>query len=390
MKKMKLQAKIILPMIAIALMFYIHSEKILFSETFLRLQSIRDLKRIQIEAYFENLKWQIFVTKSDPFVKNAYQKFNLPPGGSDENSPADISLEISPVTKRFREIMAYNGWDELMLISLDDRLVCSVKKTADTSANKESEKIQNPLLLSAIAGIREKGGGDIIFSDFALDPLSGGLSGFMIGPLRDSTDAVMGYVAARISPDRLSEIIRQREGLGKTGTSYLMGSDQTIRCAGYPDAPAKDGKAIPAKITVNTESANEALSGKTGQRITPDDKGNGMISAYAPVKAGNLVWALIVEISAKEAVLQLKHIKMLIIMTLLISLIMGLMIALLLSRSIQSEISATMAGMESLSRKEQIEKFEGLMHEASNALEFEKAAFYRDKIRALKGQRLSP
>jgi methyl-accepting chemotaxis protein len=265
-----------------------------------------------------------------------------------------------------------------------------VKKTTDTSANKETEKIPNPLLLNAIADIREKGGEDIVFSDFAPDPLSGELSGFMTGPLRDNTEAMIGYVGARISPDRISEILQQRQGLGKTGTSYLMGADQTIRCAAYPDDPATAGNAAPAKITVNIESAGDALSGKTGQRMTLNDKNNRMISAYAPVKAGNLVWALIVEISADEAYGQLEHINMLIIITMIIALIMGLTVALLLSRSIQSEISATMAGMESLSRKEQIEKFEGLMHEASNMLEFEKAAFYRDKISALKGQRFSP
>lgn len=43
----------------------------------------------------------------------------------------------------------------------------------------------------------------------------------------------------------------------------------------------------------DTEASREALAGKTDAKVALDYTGNPVLSAYAPVKVGDLTWALL-------------------------------------------------------------------------------------------------
>ena len=64
---------------------------------------------------------------------------------------------------------------------------------------------------------------DIVFEDFApYEPSSGQQSAFIGYPLRDTTGAVAGVIAVRLSAEFINQIMPSRQGLGESGESYLL------------------------------------------------------------------------------------------------------------------------------------------------------------------------
>ena len=111
-------------------------------------------------------------------------------------------------------------------------------------------------------------------------------------------------VVLQLSLDSINGIMQQREGMGESGETYLVGSDMLMRSDSFlmPETHSvKASFANPAQGKVATLASSEALKGNSGTRKIIDYTGGEVLSAYTPVKVGNLNWALIAEIDASEA-----------------------------------------------------------------------------------------
>ncbi|MBF0279435.1 MAG: HAMP domain-containing protein, partial [SAR324 cluster bacterium] len=99
-------------------------------------------------------------------------------------------------------------------------------------------------------------------------------------------------------------IMQQREGMGKSGETYLVGPDKLMRSDSFLDPEGHSVKASFAGNVknngVDTEAANQVFNGKTEAKIITDYNGNPVLSAYAPVTFGSLTWAIIAEIDEAE------------------------------------------------------------------------------------------
>jgi len=113
-----------------------------------------------------------------------------------------------------------------------------------------------------------------------------------------------------------------KDGLGKTGESYIVGDDYLMRTnsrfmvedrenylqreldRGLPKATVDRMKALGTTIlqqNVKTPAADEALAGKTGEGIIDDYRGIEVLSAYAPLNIEGVKWAIVSEIDVTEA-----------------------------------------------------------------------------------------
>jgi methyl-accepting chemotaxis protein len=111
-------------------------------------------------------------------------------------------------------------------------------------------------------------------------------------------------IAFQMPVDKVSKVMSERTGLGKTGESYLVGSDFLPRSDVFLDTTYRTvAKSYrnPGQSRIETEQVKAALAGKTGTGIFTSYAGNEVLSAYAPVKVGNSTWVVISEIGTKEA-----------------------------------------------------------------------------------------
>ncbi len=111
-------------------------------------------------------------------------------------------------------------------------------------------------------------------------------------------------VALQLSLKAINTIMQQRDGMGETGESYLIGQDNLMRSDSFLDPKHHSviaSFADPSKGSVTSDAAKAALAGKTGSEIVIDYNGNPVLSAYAPLELGGVTWALLAEIDEAEA-----------------------------------------------------------------------------------------
>ncbi|TMO64459.1 methyl-accepting chemotaxis protein [Pseudoalteromonas aurantia] len=115
---------------------------------------------------------------------------------------------------------------------------------------------------------------------------------------------VVAIIVGQLSIDSINEIMTEREGLGNSGETYLVGPEKLMRSDSYLDSKfhsVSNSFKFPKNGRVDTVAVNEALDNLSNQKIIVNYNGNSVLSTYIPVKVFDINWALIAEIDENEA-----------------------------------------------------------------------------------------
>jgi methyl-accepting chemotaxis protein len=200
-------------------------------------------------------------------------------------------------------IKEYKFYD-LFLVNPKGYIIYSVAKEADYQTNIINGKYADSnfgKLTRRVVETRSYG-----MSDFApYEPSQGKPSAFIAKPLIDEHGDINLVVALQLSSKSINNLMQQRAGMGKTGETYLVGSDKRMRSDSYLDPQGHSMEASFAGTVeengVDTESVRQALAGNQGVHIIKDYNDNNVLSAYEPVQIDDVSWALIAEINESEA-----------------------------------------------------------------------------------------
>ena len=206
---------------------------------------------------------------------------------------------------RFQSFQEEFGYYDVFLADLNDgNIVYSVFKEIDYATSL----VSGPHANSPIAEVYQKAvkanKGEVVFMDFdQYTPSYNAPAGFVAAPIFDGNRRI-GVAIFQFPIAALNEILMERSGLGKTGETFLIGSDKLMRTDSYLDPKHHSVIASfrnPGKGRVDTEAARQALSGNSGTDVIIDYNGNPVLSAFAPVRFSELNWAIIAEIDVAEA-----------------------------------------------------------------------------------------
>ena len=203
----------------------------------------------------------------------------------------------------FAKYIKEYGYYDLFLINPDGYCFYTVAKESDYQTNFINGKYNSSnlgSLVKKVLGTKQYGMAD--FKPYA--PSNGEPAGFIAQPVVNNNGDTEIIVALQLSTEAINNIMQQREGMGETGETYLIGSDKLMRSDSYLDPEGHSIKASFAgtvrKNGVDTEAAREGLKGKTETKIVIDYNGNPVLSAYTPVQIGDVTWALLSEIDEAE------------------------------------------------------------------------------------------
>lgn len=201
----------------------------------------------------------------------------------------------------FDEAAKSYGFDDLYLVTGNGHCFHSVKNAGEMGENLITGTYGNTSLGKAVTrALAEK---SFVFEDFTLYPdVRGEPAAFMAYPLL-SGNRVDAIIAVRLSPAPINAVMAQREGLGETGETYLVGSDGLMRSDSSIDEESRSVKAsltVGEKGKLNTRSIEEALSGNTGHGIFENHRGEPALSAFAPLSFQGVSWGLIAEMDELE------------------------------------------------------------------------------------------
>jgi methyl-accepting chemotaxis protein len=231
-------------------------------------------------------------------------------------------------------------YDDLLLIHPNGTVFYTVARNADYSTNV----VQGQFADSGLGEIFRKVmlSKQFEFVDFSLyAPDNYEPAAFIAQPvLRNDTVEVV--VALRLSINSINQIMQERSGMGKTGETYLVGSDKLMRSDIYQDPEhhsVKTSFTDPSKGRVDTVASRQALAGFDGKQIIADYRGSKVLSAFTPVQVGDTTWALIAEIDEAEAFATISALKYLLVVIAVLGVVVIITIALLTTRSITRPIS---------------------------------------------------
>ncbi|WP_171044203.1 methyl-accepting chemotaxis protein [Pseudoalteromonas aurantia] len=159
---------------------------------------------------------------------------------------------------------------------------------------------------------------------------------FIASPLVYNGNAIATLIF-QLSIDHLNLIMTEREGLGESGETYLVGADGLMRSDSYLDPvnySVINSFKYPKKGTIETEAFKRAIAGEKGQKLVIDYNGQPVLSAFMPINVLGAKWALMAEIDEKEAFTAISNLQSLLAIILIIAIIAIIFIAFLFASTL--------------------------------------------------------
>ena len=314
----------LIPAVVLSMSALYISTDSLKSQAYNQLTSIRAIKKQQIESYFAEREGDLTMLSESIFDQVAQ---------TSAGKLAAMGEENHHYFKKFIE--TYDYYD-LFLISPQGDIFYTVAKEADYQTNLRSGPYKSSGLGELFKHVQEKGGFHLSdFSPYA--PSNNDPAAFVAMPLKVAGEVQL-IVALQLSTEKIAAIMQQREGMGETGESYLVGEDKRMRSDSYLDPVNHSMKASFAGTVkdngVDTAAAVAALAGMTDTQIIIDYNGNPVLSAYTPVKIHGVHWALLVEIDEAEVMQPVGELRWTIFIILFASIAVILGVAYLIAISI--------------------------------------------------------
>lgn len=177
------------------------------------------------------------------------------------------------------------GYYDILLISPTGKVFYSVAKEADYNTNILTGPYQDSNLGQLIRQVLDTQ--QFGFADFApYGPSGGEPASFIAKPLLHSNETEL-VVAIQLPLSAINTIMQERDGMGETGETYLVGPDMRMRSDSFLDPENRSVQASFAGTVadngVDTEASRQAIAGNSGQQIIIDYNGNYVLSDYDPI-----------------------------------------------------------------------------------------------------------
>lgn len=147
----------------------------------------------------------------------------------------------------------------------------------------------------------------------------------------DESKEIIGFVVLGIPITAINKImfgLTGKNGLGKTGETYLVGSDFLMR------SNSRFQENAVSNIEVASVAVMKAFKGETGYGIVKDYRDASCLSSYSRVDVDGLEWVILAEIDEQEAMIPVNSIRNSILLISVIIAAVVFVFALLVSRKI--------------------------------------------------------
>ena len=275
------------------------------------LTAVAALKKREIEQFFTARFRDAEILSRSADIRRLYRalhRYQLDSGVRADGPLAVSTPEYRAIWKEesgdlLNSIRKYGYPDVLIISGPHGQVMYSAASRTDLGTNLG----HGPLAHSSLASLWHKvvTRQSRVFEDFAPYPAADGRPVAFIGtPVRDDRGKLVAVLALRISPAAINDIMRQRDGMGSTGETFLVGPDKRMRSDAVLDPDHRSVKASFAGTArdngVDTDASRAALNGIKGVRITKNYRGRTVLCAFTPVRVGDVTWAVLAETGEAE------------------------------------------------------------------------------------------
>lgn len=286
------------------------SKDALVNESYSKLSAMRDIKKHQLEKFFQRCKSDIDVLTNSENLQNltwdmlsAYSDLEVKENEAFPVNDPSAKEQRLPHEEYFQKYLKDYGYSDIYIVLAEHgHIVYSAAKKADYGENLSFGKLKESPLATIYKQTLKNG--RTTFSDmqkYAIDNDDPAM--FVATPImvRAELQAVLIF---KIDIAQINVIANSREGYGTSQEDYLVGADKLMRSDSFLDPKNHSLKASfqnPSKGAVDTVASKEALSGKTDTKIVIDYNGNPVLSSFSTINIGeDLKWAILSEIDEAE------------------------------------------------------------------------------------------
>lgn len=257
-----------------------------------------------VTSLYSNLSDQGYALQSTYIVNNSEllgEKHKL----DYANDGSNYSKSHEKYHPTIRSYLEKFGYYDIFLLDTDSGdIVYSVFKELDYATSLVTGPYSKTNFANAFKKANRLNKGEYVLVDYKKYlPSYNSPASFIASPIFDRGQRI-GVLIFQMPIDRLNNIMGEREGLGKSGETYLVGGDYLMRSDSYLDQTNRTvfkSFQNPVKGKVETDAVKKALQGKSGESIIRDYNNNLVLSVYTPLTIGDFTWALVSEIDLSEA-----------------------------------------------------------------------------------------
>lgn len=311
---------------------YFTSRNALRNEALDGIEALRAARSEQINLWFSDRQRDLQALAADPkvpiFAKAAIDSLD---DSVDANDKREKNLEAIATAYRYypelddagdnsiystihirahdfyQQLLEINNYTDILIISLNGDVVYSVSKGDDFATNV-LEQSDNPLTAAFQQVINANRPDFVTFTDVTFyEPVNEPVV-FFAAPLFNR-GTMVGVLVLELPIDNLNTLLNLRDGLGKTGETYIVGGDSLFRSdSRFLTSLGVETTILNNTVRVDTDASHSALRGSTDTRIITGYRGVPVLSAWKPLvlrppsadSQNNIVWALIVEKEISE------------------------------------------------------------------------------------------
>lgn len=248
----------------------------------------------------------------------------------------------------FMPLTQARAYQDLFIVDRHGNVIYSVYKEKDFATNLINGEWKDTDFAKIFRDIKENGDNEqyITLTDFKSYAANDNeAASFMGSPVKNEEDEFVGALIIQMPVKHMNRVMQNPRGLGKTGESYLVGTDKLLRS----DLRLSNERTI-LKQKIESEAVTNALNGQTGMVAKANYKGVDVFAAYAPLKFMGLSWAVIAEMNQDEVLAPVHEMRTFILVGAGLTLLGVIVVGLVVARSLALPIS----------------RMTGVMHELAN------------------------
>jgi methyl-accepting chemotaxis protein len=279
-----------------------------------RLKTSRDIKKHQIETFFNKVIKDIRVLSRSANVyslttsiMSIYKKLSIKDGDKFPLSNLEIINKTKAHEKLLKGYIKDNGYMDAFIITKEKGVVIySASKKSDYGTNLSNGVLKESGLAEVwrkVVQTKKKG----LFVDMAPYAPRDDIPVMFFGSPIYIDGEFRSVLVLQMSNKAINDIMKFRKGYGKSQEDYLVGSDKLMRSDSFLDPinhSVVNSFKNPSKGSVDTEATKEAFEGKENSKIIIDYNGNSVLSAFTTIKINDdFTWALMSEIDEEEVMI---------------------------------------------------------------------------------------
>ena len=353
----------IVPLAFMGFKSYSAASSALKSEAENKLDAVANLKKIQVEALFEDIRSNMLAISKTNDIKtsiaelvNYHKEMHIQPTAPYDMSSSDpaVTVKYDVLYEKVNSLLEvypeqYGYYDIFLICAPHGHVMYTWAKESDLGTNLSSGPYRDSDLATIWKGVTN--GQTFVLTDTKpYAPSNDAPALFAGAPIKDEAGKIFGVIAVQLSQGSIDKILQEATGMGESGETYLVGPDyllrSNLRLLKHPTLLKQKAETKGVKEAFKTKQDFDGIYGD----FTSEAEAEAMHRSYSTALGGvpvvgmtsyipALNWVIVAEVDESEAYASAISLRTTVLLTIFISIILIAVAAYYISRTITKPIN---------------------------------------------------